>query len=127
MPVATKLFATTIDCPDPRALAAFYRGLTGWGVIYEDDECVALVPEGKQDGGLNFQRVADYTAPKWPSQAAPQQFHLDFFAGPDLDAAQAEAVALGAVAPDEQPQADRWRVLLDPAGHPFCLCRSEAE
>jgi hypothetical protein len=23
--------------------------------------------------------------------------------------------------PDHQPGGDRWRVLLDPAGHPFCL------
>ena len=38
--------------------------------------------------------------------------HVDFQVG-DLDAAVADAVALGA------------RLLIDPAGHPFCLCLDE--
>ena len=33
----------------------------------------------------------------------------------------AEAVELGATIADHQPQ-QNVRVLLDPAGHPFCLC-----
>ncbi|GGN30421.1 VOC family protein [Streptomyces fuscichromogenes] len=40
----------------------------------------------------------------------------------DLDAAVAEAVAGGAVLAPDQPQ-DHVRVLFDPAGHPFRLCR----
>jgi hypothetical protein len=32
-----------------------------------------------------------------------------------------DAVALGAQVASFQPQ-DKVRVLLDPAGHPFCLC-----
>jgi hypothetical protein len=43
----------------------------------------------------------------------------------DLDAAVEQAVAVGATVADPQP-ADRdprhLRVMLDPAGHPFCLC-----
>jgi Glyoxalase-like domain len=42
----------------------------------------------------------------------------------DLDAAVADAVALGARVAAFQPQ-DNVRVLLDPAGHPFCLCRDD--
>jgi hypothetical protein len=42
----------------------------------------------------------------------------------DLDSAVAEAVALGASVADTQPQ-DNVRVLRDPAGHPFCLCRDD--
>jgi Glyoxalase-like domain len=38
--------------------------------------------------------------------------------------AVAEAVALGAKVADHQPQ-DNVRVLFDPAGHPFCLCRDD--
>ncbi|USY17364.1 hypothetical protein NE857_18635 [Nocardiopsis exhalans] len=30
-------------------------------------------------------------------------------------------LGLGAHKPEEQPGGDRWRVLVDPAGHPFCL------
>jgi hypothetical protein len=40
----------------------------------------------------------------------------------DLD--PADAVALGARVAEFQPQ-DSGRVLLDPAGHPFCLCRDD--
>jgi hypothetical protein len=46
--------------------------------------------------------------------------HLDFQVA-DLDEAVAAAVALGATVAGHQPQ-QNVRVLLDPAGHPFCLC-----
>jgi hypothetical protein len=49
--------------------------------------------------------------------------HFDFQVG-DLDSAVAEAVALGASVAGHQPQ-ENVRVLLDPAGHPFCLCRDD--
>jgi hypothetical protein len=49
--------------------------------------------------------------------------HFDFQVG-DLDAAVAEALALGATIADEQPNPN-VRVLFDPAGHPFCLCREQ--
>ena len=39
----------------------------------------------------------------------------------DLDEAAAEAERLGARPAPNQPDPRRWRVLLDPAGHPFCL------
>jgi hypothetical protein len=45
--------------------------------------------------------------------------HFDFQVG-DLDSAVAEAVELGATLAMSQPQ-ENVRVLLDPAGHPFCL------
>ncbi|MFF2973644.1 VOC family protein [Streptomyces albidoflavus] len=41
--------------------------------------------------------------------------------GADLDTAETRLPALGAVRPEPQPLAERWRVLLDPAGHPLCL------
>jgi hypothetical protein len=45
--------------------------------------------------------------------------HLDIEVD-DLDAAVEHAVELGATVASYQPQ-DDVRVLLDPAGHPFCL------
>ena len=45
--------------------------------------------------------------------------HLDIKVD-DLDAATAYAQRVGAVLAHHQPQ-DDVRVLLDPAGHPFCL------
>jgi hypothetical protein len=32
-------------------------------------------------------------------------------------------LAIGAVKAERQPKPDRWRVFLDPAGHPFCLIK----
>ena len=66
------------------------------------------------------QRDPAYHAPGWPGGAA-QQAHLDFDV-PDLDAGERSVLALGAVKAASQPTPDEWRVFLDPAGHPFCLC-----
>lgn len=66
-------------------------------------------------------RVEHYRPPTWPDPDVPKQIHLDLAAGEEFDDAQARAVALGAQPATEQPDPDRWRVLLDPAGHPFCI------
>ena len=117
MPIAT-LRGVTLDCADPRALARFYQEMTGMELGYNADGFVALT--GGSGCDLGFQRVDGYRAPRWPGQVVPQQFHLDLGVE-DLDAAEKLALGLGAVRPDHQPGGDRWRVLLDPAGHPFCL------
>jgi hypothetical protein len=49
-----------------------------------------------------------------------KQFHLDL-AVDDLDEAERAALGVGATKAEHQPEPDRWRVLLDPAGHPFCV------
>ncbi|MEV6135279.1 VOC family protein [Nocardia sp. NPDC051990] len=58
--------------------------------------------------------------PTWPNGPTPKHIHLDRCVD-DIDVGAAEAVKPGARLADEQPRPDRWRVLLDPAGHPFCL------
>src|SRR6266545_1335592 len=59
--------------------------------------------------------------PVWPPADGRQQMmmHLDFEVS-DLDAAVSHALELGAHEAEHQPQ-DNVRVLVDPAGHPFCL------
>jgi hypothetical protein len=48
--------------------------------------------------------------------------HLDLTVA-DVDLAEPRVLALGARKHETQPGADsNWRVYLDPAGHPFCLC-----
>ncbi|AUG75802.1 glyoxalase [Kitasatospora sp. MMS16-BH015] len=124
MPLPMKLTAITLDCADPEALAAFYRRATGFEPHPESDSDFAGLT--RQDGlFIGFQRVEDHRAPQWPGQTAPQQMHLDF-AVDDLDEAEALLLELGAAKPDHQPGGDRWRVLTDPAGHPFCLTRDRA-
>lgn len=119
--MTTKLYGITLDCPDPAVLAEFYKELAGLKVAYSSDAYVGLAGDGGP--AIGFQRVEDFQPPQWPSQSVPQQIHLDFAAGDDLDAAEAEAVALGATRAAEQPDPERWRVMLDPAGHPFCLAK----
>jgi catechol 2,3-dioxygenase-like lactoylglutathione lyase family enzyme len=115
------LRAVVLDCDDPTSLARFYQELTGMEVSYSVDDFVGLT--GGSGSDLGFQRVDGYRAPRWPDQDVPQQFHLDFGVA-DLDAAEKLALGLGAATPDHQPGGRRWRVLLDPAGHPFCLVAS---
>lgn len=63
------------------------------------------------------QRVADYQPPVWPGASV---VHLDLTAGEHLEEPTRRAIGLGARLADPQPD-PRWRVLLDPAGHPFCI------
>ncbi|MGC0415965.1 VOC family protein [Embleya sp. AB8] len=119
MPPLMKLAAITLDCADPEALAAFYRQVTGFEPHPKSDGDFAGLT--REDGlFIGFQRVDGYRAPSWPDQAVPQQVHLDF-AVDDFDEAEALLLALGATKPEYQPNGERGRVLVDPAGHPFCL------
>ena len=121
-----------IDCPDPHALAEFYGAVLGWLVEggSDDDWVVLSHPEGgvtpdRPEGrtSLGFQRIDDYVAPTWPGGAHPQQFHLDL-AVESIEKAEPAVLALGARVADEQPsETGSFKVYLDPAGHPFCLCR----
>ena len=70
---------------------------------------------------LNFEFEVEYVPPVWPSEPGKQQImeHLDI-AVENLEEAVAWAVDAGATLADYQPQ-EGVRVMLDPAGHPFCL------
>ena len=119
-PPRTILTGTVLDAPDPRALADFYRRLLGWTVVADEPGWVKLAsPTG--GAGLAFQTERAYVRPTWPATDGSQQMmlHLDIEVD-DLDAAVTYAVELGATQAPYQPQPD-VRVLLDPAGHPFCL------
>lgn len=109
--------STVLDCPDPQALARFYGTLLDWRV--EPDGDWADI-RGDQGETISFQQVEDYTPPRWPDQQVPQQMHLDVVVD-DLDAAEAAVLELGATKTEHQPGTS-FRVFLDPAGHPFCLC-----
>jgi catechol 2,3-dioxygenase-like lactoylglutathione lyase family enzyme len=115
---AIRLLAVTLDCPDPAALAQFYSEALDLPITVSTPDFVLVGDEGSL--ALGFYRVDDYRPPTWPDSAVQKQAHLDLGVD-DLDAAQARLVALGAVEPDVQPSPDRRRVLLDPAGHPFCI------
>jgi predicted enzyme related to lactoylglutathione lyase len=108
-----------LDCPDPAALARFYAAMLDWQVDVSDDWADIRADYGQC---ISFQQVKDYSPPVWPGQQVPQQLHLDVTVD-DLDAAEEAVLALGATKHEHQP-GTTFRVFLDPAGHPFCLCLS---
>lgn len=107
------------DCPDPVELAQFYSRGLGLPVLYTSDDFVLLGTE-PAGPGLGFIRIPDYQRPSWPESVVAKQAHLEFGVD-DLDSAQAWMSELGAVPTTFQPDPNHRRVMLDPAGHPFCL------
>lgn len=109
-----RLVGISLDCADPAALAAFYRELLNGELAWTKPSSA-----GVKVGGvvLIAQRVPDYLPPEWPGTAI---VHLDLAAGHDIEGPVAFALKLGAVRATHQPD-DRWCVLIDPAGHPFCI------
>ncbi len=119
MAMIGRLDSVVIDCPDPRALAAFYCELLGMHLVKEDDDWVTIRTDSDAPS-VAFQRVADFRPPRWPDPGRPQQFHFDVRVD-DMDAAEQRALAAGATRlPGE---GDDFRVYADPVGHPFCLVR----
>ncbi|MET8846693.1 VOC family protein [Amycolatopsis sp. NPDC004625] len=120
MSAVPTLGVVALDCPDPVALAEFYRSVLEWEApeVAEDGHWVTLAnPAG--GAGIAFQRVPDHRPPVWPSADRPQQLHLDLNVT-DLEAAHERVLGLGAKLLDDKPET--FRVYADPAGHPFCLC-----
>lgn len=114
---------TVLDCADPGALSRFYAAMLDWTVVEDADDAGAWFEARAENGQcLCFQRAEDYRAPDWPGQEVPQQMHLDVVVD-ELDAAEAAVLELGATKHAHQPGTS-FRVFLDPAGHPFCLCLS---
>ena len=115
---------TVLGTPDPAGLAAFYLELLGW--VYRDGDpgpdeewIVIKPPEGGT--GLSFQLETEHEPPAWPTRHGTQQMQLHLDIGvQDLEAEVSRAESLGARRAEWQPQ-DDVRVMLDPAGHPFCL------
>jgi catechol 2,3-dioxygenase-like lactoylglutathione lyase family enzyme len=124
--------ALTIGAARPRELAQFYAAMLGWQVVAlegprpgkppADGWAQIRPPEGESGPTLNFETEEHYRRPVWPSiegeQAATQ--HLDIGVD-DLDTAVAWAQEKGATLAEVQPQ-EHVRVMIDPDGHPFCLC-----
>lgn len=117
MPLA-RYAGLSLDSDDPRSLADFYSRVLEAEISYASDEFVYI-----SAASLGFTKVDKHVAPTWPAPDVPKQAHVELGVD-DLDSAEAAILALGATKPEFQPQPDRWRVLLDPAGHPFCISAS---
>jgi hypothetical protein len=116
MAVAQQLFVS-LDCDDPVRLGDFWAAMLGGEVAFSRPTAVGVRTSWVWLAAI---RVPDYRPPTWPEPDVPQQIHLDLGV-PDLEPAVAEALRLGARPAAFQPSPDHRRVMLDPAGHPFCL------
>ena len=125
LPIALR--TVVLDAADGKALAAFYVELLGWQKLYEDDEWTDI---GHPDGGvrLGFQTDPAYVPPGWPDDPPAQQqmLHLDFGVAnaAEMERAVTHALRCGAKKADVQYD-EKWTVMLDPAGHPFCFVVSD--
>lgn len=122
----TGWLGTILGTPNPAGLARFYAGLLGGEVDESDPTFVTLLVRPTDTTSLAFQLEPDHVPPTWPAPSPGQQqmqVHLDVGVT-DLAPAVADALALGARLAGVQPQ-DDVRVMLDPAGHPFCLYLDE--
>ena len=130
---AMRVSGPVLDAPDVGELTRFYEQLLGWEVEALEGPRPGYPPgDGwsrlrPPDGGtkIEIQFEEHHTAPVWPGAAGTQgmQLHLDIWVE-DLAAGVEWATACGAREARAQPEdrdLSRLRVMLDPAGHPFCL------
>ena len=115
----------TLDCDDAEALAGFYARILGWEVTARDGSGWVQLRDPSGGVGLNVQAEEWYERPHWPEVpgAPTKMMHLELMVD-DLEAAVALVVAAGGAEASPQPHdrdPHRIRVMLDPAGHPFCL------
>ena len=117
----TNWLGVVLDTRDPRGLADFYQRLLGWPIHDASDTWVTVAPDSPSGFNLAFQLEPLHVAPIWPAQEGAQQMqcHLDIGVD-DVASATQFAIECGAQLAQRQPQSN-VRVLLDPAGHPFCL------
>ncbi|MBA8796221.1 catechol 2,3-dioxygenase-like lactoylglutathione lyase family enzyme [Friedmanniella endophytica] len=114
-----RLHGIVIDSPDPDAAARFWAEVLGMQRV-QDEPDWAVIGDAPDRPGLAFQRATGQPPSTWPEPERPQYRHFDV-AVDDLDAAEQAALALGA---RRLPGGgERFRVLADPDGHPFCLVR----
>ena len=124
-----KMYSFTLDCKDPHELAKFYAELLKWEIPFHNEEWACVGAPGTDQGaypGILFQQNPAYKPPVWPEVPEEQQqmAHMDFAVN-DLEKAVQYAIHCGATIADEQFSND-WRVMFDPAGHPFCLCQMKS-
>jgi len=115
----SSIIGISFDCLNANELADFYVKVTGWNKEISSDEWAGIrTPQGLL---LVFQTVENYVPPVWPWQNDKQQqmAHIDFKVD-NLADSEALAIKHGAKKAEIQ-YFDTSTVMLDPAGHPFCL------
>lgn len=118
-----RMSGPVLDTNDVPTLIDFYNEFLGWAI--EDSGPFwgrVRSPDGEK---IEIQHEEHFVAAVWPGRAGEQgmQLHLDIWVD-DLDAGVAWCIECGGAEAPSQPDGrdlTRLRVMLDPAGHPFCL------
>ena len=112
-----------VDCGDEQTLQRFYGQLLNWETTTLFGRPAVRSAEGVV---FLFCQEEDYVPPVWPEKDGCQQkqMHFDFQVDSVPEAVE-KALKLGAVKAPVQYGGEQFVTLLDPAGHPFCLCRKE--
>jgi predicted enzyme related to lactoylglutathione lyase len=106
-----------IDCKDPRSLATFWQGFTGFQRRRDHEDWVSIhSPDGSMR--IGFQQLPE-------GKVVKNRVHLDFSAA-DEEATAKEIEGMGAARRwvSEDP-ADPFVVLADPEGNEFCIVRDD--
>ena len=130
---AMRISGPVLDASNAAELARFYERMLGWTITelegprpgHPDDDGWARLRSPDGTLKIEIQWEEHYVPPTWPPVPGEPQMmmHLDVLVG-DLDAGVAWALECGAKIAPAQPQKPGDHVImLDPAGHPFCMCR----
>lgn len=110
-----------VDCRDEKELQSFYAELLGW------EPCTLYArPAVRSASGIVFlfMEEPDYVRPVWPEQEGTQQKQMHFdFQVDHVHEMVKKAERLGAVRAHGQYGNGDFVTMLDPSGHPFCLCQ----
>ncbi len=119
-----KLSSIVLDSGNAIQLADFYQNLLGWEKkVYDHGEngiWITLRNKEESTTRLVFQQVNNYQKPVWPAESNKQQqmLHMDFYSD-NVEKDVKHALECGASL--AKYQSGDWKVLIDPAGHPFCI------
>lgn len=112
-----------VDCDDEQKLCEFYHKLLGW-----EKRKMFGRPALCNKDGIVFLFIEEdhYIPPVWPEEKGNQQKQMHFdFQVPDVAAAVKYAQSLGAIKATSQFGGSEFVTMIDPAGHPFCLCAKD--
>lgn len=108
--------ALTIDCPDAEVrerMCHFYSEALGGEIVSGSVRARGWL--------FIFEVIPDYKTPTWPVGETPKQMHFELMVE-DLAVAVRTLQGIGAtLAEYQRPEDGGLRVMLDPAGHPFCV------
>lgn len=114
-----------LDSDNADKLSRFYEKLLDWARFPgEEYTVIANVEQKGFPTWITIQQVDEYVPPVWPATQNEQQqmAHLDFHVE-NVEKGVEHALSCGATMAEIQYD-ERWRVMLDPSGHPLCILPS---